>query len=81
MAATLLIIRSLAREATIKDALQAEYRFTWRSQQHSDFQEGVRAAIIDKDRQPAWRHSAPDQVSAGELAQILAPLGADELTF
>lgn len=81
MAATLQIIRSLTPQATIKDALQAEYRFTWRSQQHSDFQEGVRAAIIDKDRQPRWRHSAPDQVSAAELAGILAPLGADELTF
>lgn len=81
MAATLAIIRSPGVAGSIEAALAHEFRYTWRSQPDSDFQEGVRAAIIDKDRSPTWRHAAPGDVSAEELAQILAPLGADELTF
>jgi enoyl-CoA hydratase len=42
--------------ATIRAALQQEYRFTSRSASEGDFVEGIRAAIIDKDRNPRWRH-------------------------
>jgi len=46
-----------------------------------DFLEGVRAAIIDKDKTPVWRHTALDAVPPSEVAAMLLPLGAEGLTF
>lgn len=46
----------LDNDATLPRALELEYRFTYRAQEHSDFLEGIRAAVIDKDRKPRWRH-------------------------
>jgi hypothetical protein len=34
--------------------LQMEYRMAVRQVVHEDFLEGVRAALVDKDRRPAW---------------------------
>jgi enoyl-CoA hydratase len=65
----------------IRRALEMEYRFTWRAVAESDFLEGIRATIIDKDRSPNWRHSSPEDVTPGEVARMLMPLGADRLTF
>ncbi len=65
----------------IRHALTQEYRFTARSMEHGDFLEGIRAAIIDKDKAPNWRHDAPGAVSPAEVSAMLRPLGADELTF
>jgi hypothetical protein len=58
-----------------------EYRFTFRSMEHADFIEGIRAAIIDKDRSPRWRHAGPGTVPAEDVERMLAPLGAEDLTF
>ena len=81
MACALEMIRGHAADAGIRDALRAEYRFTHRAMERGDFIEGIRAAIIDKDRNPRWRHDGPGAVGADEVAEMLAPLGADELTF
>ena len=40
-----------------------------------DFLEGIRAAIIDKDRRPAGNTRALAEVGADEVAAMLAPLG------
>ncbi len=40
-------------------ALRQEYRFTSRSASEGDFVEGIRAAIIDKDRNPRWQSRDP----------------------
>ena len=81
MACAIEMIRHLRAESgDIRGALGLEYRFTYRSMQQGDFLEGVRAAIIDKDRNPAWQHdleSLPDKA----VSAMLAPLGADALTF
>ena len=45
------------------------------------FWEGIRAAIIDKDRAPRWRHAGLAEVCAAEVEAMLAPLGAAEMTF
>ncbi len=67
--------------ADIRAALRAAFRWVWRSMDRGDFLEGIRAAIIDKDRSPRWRHDGIDAVTAAEVAEMLAPLGADDLTF
>lgn len=81
MACALEMLRARGKYATIRDALAQEFRFTWRSMEHADFLEGIRAAIIDKDRNPNWRHDSIDAVSGADVAAMLASLGPDELTF
>lgn len=73
------IIRRARAAGTIRAALALEYRFTWRAAEHGDFVEGIRAAIIDKDRKPRWRHDALEDVSDADVARMLADLGPNAL--
>ena len=57
-----------------------EYRFTARAMEHGDFLEGIRAAIIDKDRMPQWKHNIM-AVPKADIETMCAPLGALELKF
>lgn len=75
-----LVHRARARD-DIEHALRNEYRFTARSMEYGDFLEGIRAAIIDKDRTPVWKHSAAADVTLAEVARMLQPLGPDEWTI
>ncbi|KIN77393.1 enoyl-CoA hydratase/isomerase family protein [Sulfitobacter mediterraneus] len=63
---------------TMEKALDLEYRFTYRAMEHGDFLEGIRAAIIDKDRNPTWQY-ADMNVPLAAVSQMLRPLGADAL--
>ena len=77
MAAGLRLVREARRDARIEDSLAREYCFTHRATQDGDFVEGVRAQVIEKDRNPQW--TAPATPAAVDA--ILAPLGPDELNF
>ena len=79
MAATVELVRRARRADTIEAALTNEYRFAHRVAAQGDFREGIRAAIIDKDKSPNWAHDAPDGAGEDEVAAMLAPLGDDEL--
>ncbi|GAB4267979.1 MAG: enoyl-CoA hydratase/isomerase family protein [Pararhodobacter sp.] len=79
MASSLAMLRP--GPASLAEALAQEFRWTWRSMEHGDFIEGVRAQILDKDRNPKWRHAAPAEVTSAETEAMLAPLGADELAL
>lgn len=79
MASTLAMLRPAP--ATLAEALAQEFRWTWRSMTKGDFLEGVRAQIVDKDRNPTWQHANPSDVTALEVAAMLAPLGDDELSL
>jgi enoyl-CoA hydratase len=52
--------------------LSAELKLTAHVTAHPDFAEGVRAMVIDKDRQPKW---SPDRIEAVDLAMIEGMLG------
>ena len=77
MAAGLRLVRAARQDTRIEDSLAREYRFTHRATQDGDFVEGVRAQVIDKDRNPQWTADA----SPAAVDAILAPLGPDELKF
>lgn len=79
MAATVELIHRTRGRDTIEGALELEYRFTSRAMEKGDFLEGIRAAIIDRDRAPRWRHETMDGAGAMAVAGMLLPLGADTL--
>lgn len=79
MACTLDMLRRLRGPGIgMVPALEQEYRFTARSLEKGDFIEGVRAAIIDKDRSPTWQHDSM-AVPQADVDAMLAPLGDNEL--
>jgi len=73
LACTLEIIRRIKLRPTIEHALDQEYRFTSRALEKGDLIEGVRAAIIDKDKSPNWRHRSIDALPGFEVFQMLLP--------
>ncbi|MEP3438424.1 MAG: enoyl-CoA hydratase/isomerase family protein [Hoeflea sp.] len=78
---TIELVRRARESNDIRSALQQEYRFTSRSASEGDFVEGIRAAIIDKDRNPHWRHGRVEDVTAQMVTAMLsqAPGGDIEL--
>lgn len=81
MACRMEIIRRLRGVDSIQPALEQEFRFTHRAVAQGDFIEGIRAAIIDKDRSPKWVHRAIGDLTNADVDEMLAPLGADALTW
>lgn len=79
MACAVEIIHRIRGNTTIRRALEMEYRFTYRAMENGDFLEGIRAAIIDKDKSPKWRHSDPEAVPLIEVSKMLIPLGPNTL--
>jgi enoyl-CoA hydratase len=65
----------------IEDALTLEYRMTQHVLAAHDFFEGIRAVLVDKDRNPRWQHASLEAVSAAEVESYFAPIGARELAF
>jgi len=79
MACTMAMLRPAP--PSLNDALIQEFRWTWRAMDQGDFLEGVRAQIIDKDRNPKWQHASPADVTVHDVAAMLAPLGDDDLSL
>jgi enoyl-CoA hydratase len=75
------VIRRVRKTPDIRFALSMEYRFTSRAMAHGDFLEGIRAAIIDKCRNPIWRHAGPATVPQSAIDKMLAPSGDAELIW
>ena len=73
MACTVEMLHRLRGSDDITRALDLEYRFTSRSMEHGDFLEGIRAAVIDKDRSPNWRHDSLSSVALADVSRMLAP--------
>ncbi|MEW9918586.1 enoyl-CoA hydratase/isomerase family protein [Marimonas sp. MJW-29] len=81
MACTVEIMHRLRGPSlTLEKALDLEYRFTYRAMEHGDFLEGIRAAIIDKDRNPQWQYAGQD-VPLAAVSKMLQPLGPDALNL
>ena len=74
-----LVFRELrdAEHLSLKECLAMEYRLALRTLVAHDFSEGVRAALVDKDRQPKWQPSSLAGVE--DVEPFFASLGSDEL--
>jgi enoyl-CoA hydratase len=73
------MVRRVRSLNSVTEALALEYRFTYRSMSDGDFIEGIRAQIIDKDRNPAWRIARLEDVTPDHIEAMLASLGQNEL--
>lgn len=67
------------RQLDLRETLIQDYRLAWRCLDASDFAEGVRAALIDKDHSPRWTPARLEDVDGGMVDRYFAPLGADDL--
>ncbi|MEL7544752.1 MAG: enoyl-CoA hydratase/isomerase family protein [Pseudomonadota bacterium] len=63
-----------ARPLTLREALKQEYRFIWRCMSEGEFIEGIRAAVIDKDRAPRWKRTTLAEIKSRHITSMLAPL-------
>ena len=76
---TLRLLRD-AGDAPLSECLRREFRASQRAMRPpSDFFEGIRAALVDKDRSPKWEPDALPAVSDAAVASFLANLGDREL--
>lgn len=71
-------LREGARMASFEDEMRQEYRIAARVVSRHDFQEGVRALIVDKDNKPQWNPPTLADVADAMLDEIFAPLPADQ---
>lgn len=63
-----------AQGQTLSQALETELRVSVNSQQGPDFIEGVRAQLVDKDRNPQWRPATLAEVTAEHIEAAFAPI-------
>ena len=62
-------------------AMTMEYRLSQACVAGHDFLEGIRAAVIDKDRKPVWQPASLGEVSDDLVDRHFAPLGERDLVF
>jgi enoyl-CoA hydratase len=67
-----------AKRRDFSDEMRAEYALATHIVRTSDFIEGVRALLIDKDNQPKWQPSSPDEVTGEMLDELFEPLPEGE---
>ena len=75
------IIQAARRDPVITHALEREFRYTYRCVAQGDFIEGIRAAIIDRDRAPKWQHAHWEAVTENDVAAMTQDLGQDALQW
>ncbi|MGE0251623.1 MAG: enoyl-CoA hydratase/isomerase family protein [Dongiaceae bacterium] len=71
--------QQLGKTMTLEEVIAMEYRLAQRCYRGHDFYEGIRAAIIDKDRQPKWQPARLEEVDPAVIEEYFAPLGANEM--
>ncbi len=81
MVVTLKLLRLARASSSLEQCLVREYRAALQVFGSDDFREGVRAAVIDKDRNPKWSPPAIEDVTPEMIAPYVAEIGADELVF
>ena len=77
---TLELLDRARRASKIEDCLVEEFRFAARCIEEGEFLEGIRAQLIDKDRNPQWRWPNLSDIGPEKVASMLAPLPGGDWT-
>lgn len=80
LAVTLSAIRRAAGLASLEDVLVQEYRVSCGSLRSHDLVEGIRAQLVDKDRNPQWSPASLAAVTEADVEDYFIPAEPD-LTF
>ena len=77
---TLAAVRRAAELDTLEQVLVQEYRVSCAALRSHDLVEGIRAQLVDKDRNPRWSPESLAAVTADDVNAYFAPADPD-LTF
>ena len=80
LSVTLEAVRRAAKLDTLEDVLAQDYRVSSASLRSHDLVEGIRAQLVDKDRNPKWSPASLAQVTTADVDAYFAPVD-DELKF
>jgi enoyl-CoA hydratase len=73
-------VRRAAKLETLEDVLIQDYRVSSASVSSQDLVEGIRAQIIEKDRNPKWSPATLTAITAADIEAYFEPV-EDDLTF
>ena len=73
LSVTLEAVRRAGKLDTLEDVLRQEYRTSCGSLRSYDLVEGIRAQVIDKDRNPKWSPASLAAVTTADVEAYFAP--------
>ncbi|MEU7382352.1 MULTISPECIES: enoyl-CoA hydratase/isomerase family protein [unclassified Streptomyces] len=76
---TLAAVRRARRLGSLEAVLDQEYRVSCAALSSPDLVEGIRAQVIDKDRDPRWSPGTLAEVTDADVNRFFTPLGDREL--
>ena len=76
---TLRSVRHARELGSLEEVLNEEYRVSLASLRSHDLVEGIRAQVVDKDRNPAWSPATLADVTDADVDAYFQPLGELEL--
>lgn len=76
---TLAALRRARRLASLEQVLEQEYRVSCAALPAPDLVEGIRAQVIDKDRDPRWSPATLVEVTGTDVERFFHPPGGREL--
>ncbi|CCQ15804.1 Enoyl-CoA hydratase [Rhodococcus sp. AW25M09] len=79
LAVTLRSVRRAATLPSLEAVLDEEYRVSVASLSSHDLVEGIRAQVVEKDRNPQWQPRTLADVTPDDIDRYFAPLGDAEL--
>ncbi|MFN8215185.1 MAG: enoyl-CoA hydratase/isomerase family protein [Solirubrobacterales bacterium] len=84
MKVSLAALRRAREMTTLEQCLEQDYRVSTACAADPDLIEGVRAQVVDKDREPRWRPSALSEVTPeaveGHFAAVEDEPGLERVT-
>ncbi len=68
-------------QLTFREAMEMELNISMNFLKTQDFYEGIRAQLIDKDRNPKWSHETPKKVTKTQTERLFKKIAKPVLQF